>query len=53
MLHRAIDLRGDLPPNHCTHESHQALRLAKLPLTDGLHNDQEGIMHAVIQVLRT
>ena len=51
-LHRVIDVCGDLAADNRPHEAHQAVGLPQFPRCNGLHDDQEGIVDLVIQLLR-
>ena len=51
-VHGAVDVRRNLPPDHGAHVAHQTVRLAKFAALDGLGDDQENVVHLVVEVLR-
>ena len=52
-LHVIVDLRGYVPADDGAHVTHQALGFAQLALLNGLDDDQEHIVHFVVEILRS
>ena len=52
-LHRLIDMRRHLPAHHRPDESHQPFRFPQLATPDCLDHNQEGVVHFVVQLLRS
>ena len=46
-----VDVGGDLPPHDRTNEAHQFFRIAQLVPLNGLHNDEEGVVQFIFEVL--
>src|ERR1035437_3022757 len=51
-VYSAADVRRHLPPDHRAHITHQPVRLAEFAPLDGLRDDQENVVHLVVQGLR-
>ena len=51
-MYGAVDVRGHLPPDHRADVTHQPVRLAKFAALDGLRDDEENVVHLVVEVLR-
>src|ERR1700738_847875 len=51
-LNRRFDVSRYLPPDDRAHEPHQPFGFSQVALPDRLHNDEEAIVHTVVEILR-